>query len=90
MGKCLAILGANGVGKSTLTDRLCALEDGRAPASLPNETRIAGFSFMDEDWTVLDCPGQMANPDLSWTVLDGYYLCSSQTRRWFPPTACVH
>ena len=59
MGKCLAILGANGVGKSTLTDRLCALEGGRAPGLQANETRIAGFSFMDQDWTVLDCPGSL-------------------------------
>ena len=32
MSKCIAILGANGVGKSTLADRLCGLEGGKAPA----------------------------------------------------------
>lgn len=59
MGKCVAILGANGVGKSTLTDRLCALEGGKPPAALQNEIRIAEFTFMDESWTVLDCPGSL-------------------------------
>ena len=59
MGKCIAILGANGVGKSTLTDRLCALEGGRAPAATPQEMRIGEFTFMDESWVVLDCPGSL-------------------------------
>ena len=59
MGKCIAIVGANGVGKSTLTDRFCALEGGRPPAAQQQEIRIAEFSFMDESWTVLDCPGSL-------------------------------
>ena len=59
MGKCIAILGANGVGKSRLADHLCALEGGKAPAGQPHEMRVAEFAFMDESWTVLDCPGSL-------------------------------
>lgn len=59
MGKCIAILGSNGVGKSTLTDKLCALEGGRAPSGQPQEIRLAEFGFMGESWTVLDCPGSL-------------------------------
>lgn len=59
MTRCIAILGANGVGKSTLADRLCALEEGRMPAGQPHEIRIGGFRFLDEDWAVLDCPGSL-------------------------------
>ena len=59
MSKCIAILGANGVGKSTLTDRLCGLEGGKAAQVTPHEMRISEFTFMDESWTVLDCPGSL-------------------------------
>ncbi len=59
MGKCIAILGANGIGKSELVDGLCGLEGGKPPTVTPHEMRIAEFSFMDENWTVLDCPGSL-------------------------------
>lgn len=59
MSKCIAILGPNGVGKSTLTDRLCGLEGTAAPAQHAQDTRIAAFRFLDEDWSVLDCPGSL-------------------------------
>ena len=59
MGKCIAILGASGIGKSTLADRLCSLEGGKAPAATPQEMRIAEFGFIGDRWTVLDCPGSL-------------------------------
>ena len=59
MSKCIAILGASGVGKSTLADRLCALEGGKPPAIQPHETRIAEFSYLGESWTAIDCPGSL-------------------------------
>ncbi|MEO1494680.1 MAG: elongation factor G [Pseudomonadota bacterium] len=59
MSKCIAILGPNGVGKSVLTERLCGLEGGRISAPEPHEMRMAGMTFLDEPWTVLDCPGSL-------------------------------
>ncbi|MEM1131146.1 MAG: elongation factor G [Pseudomonadota bacterium] len=59
MSKCIAILGPNGVGKSTLTDRLCGLEGGPAPTGLAQEIRIGTFDFLDERWSVMDCPGSL-------------------------------
>ena len=59
MSKCIAVLGANGVGKSTLVDRLVGLEGGKPPALQQHEMRIAEFQFMGESWTALDCPGSL-------------------------------
>lgn len=59
MSKCVAILGANGVGKSTLAQRLAAIEGGRMPAPQPHEIAVAEFSFLGDSWTVLDCPGSL-------------------------------
>ncbi len=59
MTKCVAILGANGVGKSTLAARLAALEGGRLPSPQPHEIAVAEFAFLGDSWTVLDCPGSL-------------------------------
>ncbi len=59
MSKCIAILGPNGVGKSTLADRLCGLEGGRLSAPEPFEIRMADMTFLGEPWTILDCPGSL-------------------------------
>ena len=59
MTKCIAILGANGVGKSTLADRLCMLEGGITAQTQPQEIRIAEFKYLGDSWTVLDCPGSL-------------------------------
>ncbi len=59
MSKCVAILGATGVGKSTLAARLAAIEGGRMPAPQPHEIAVAEFSFLGDSWTVLDCPGSL-------------------------------
>ncbi|MEM7743058.1 MAG: elongation factor G [Pseudomonadota bacterium] len=59
MSKCIAVLGAQGVGKSTLADGLCTLEGGRPPGQQAHEMRVGAFSFLEEAWTVLDCPGSL-------------------------------
>lgn len=63
MSRCIAILGAQGVGKSTLTDRLSALDSERAAARPPaprrSEIEIVTFGFLDEQWCALDCPGSL-------------------------------
>ena len=59
MTKCVAILGANGVGKSTLAARLAALEGGRMPPAQAHEIAVAEFAFLGDSWTVLDCPGSL-------------------------------
>ena len=59
MSKCVAILGANGVGKSTLAARLAALEGGRMPPAQAHEIAVSEFAFLGDSWTVLDCPGSV-------------------------------
>ena len=59
MTKCVAILGANGVGKSTLAARLAALEGGRMPPAQAHEIAVAEFGFLGDSWTMLDCPGSL-------------------------------
>jgi elongation factor G len=59
MTRCIVVLGAAGTGKSTLVERLCGLEGGSAPAATPSEIRPAHFTFIGDDWTVLDCPGSL-------------------------------
>ena len=80
MSKCIAILGANGVGKSTLTDRLVGLEDGKTTPPTPHEMRITEFSFMGESWTILDCPGSLEFMQQSMDALlaaDIAVICTS-------------
>ena len=80
MSKCIAILGANGVGKSTLADRLSGLEGGKPAAQAPHEMRIQNFSFMDQDWTILDCPGSLEFMQQSMDALlaaDIAVICAS-------------
>ncbi len=57
MARCIAVLGPPHSGKSALTDRLAELGGGRAGPAATGEIRVAGFDYLDEPWTVLDCPG---------------------------------
>lgn len=55
--RCLAVLGPPQTGKSTLVDRLAALDGaGRKPASA-NGLSATPFTFGGEDWCALDAPG---------------------------------
>jgi elongation factor G len=59
MARCFAVLGAANTGKSTLVDRMCALEGKALPPAQPGEMRVAAFTHMGEKWTALDCPGSV-------------------------------
>ena len=61
MSRCIALIGPANGGKSTLADALAALGGGRPAAPQPGELRVVGFDWLDEHWTLLDCPGA---PDL--------------------------
>ncbi len=57
MTRCVAVLGAAGVGKSTLVDHLATLEGSAPPSAEHDDIRCAEFRYLDEKWTALDCPG---------------------------------
>src|SRR5690625_2728986 len=59
MTKCVAILGASGVGKSTLARALAGIEGGAMPEAQPHEVTIGAFPFIGDEWTILDCPGSL-------------------------------
>ncbi|MDT8344700.1 MAG: GTP-binding protein, partial [Thermohalobaculum sp.] len=61
MARCVAVIGAPGTGKSTLVDRFCRLEGQSPPgaASSPADPRIVGFTWSDEPWWAIDCPGSI-------------------------------
>jgi len=59
MTRCIAVLGQQGVGKSTLTDHLAALEKTTAPPGHGDDTRCVKFPFLGENWAFLDCPGSI-------------------------------
>ncbi|MFQ5622699.1 MAG: elongation factor G [Paracoccaceae bacterium] len=78
MARCFAVLGASNTGKSTLVDRMCALEGKPPAAAPPGEMRIAPFSHLDESWTALDCPGSIdfLQPALdALTAADAAVIC---------------
>ncbi|MEL6317717.1 MAG: GTP-binding protein, partial [Pseudomonadota bacterium] len=62
MARCIAVIGASGVGKSTLVARLQAL-GGAVPFGAVAEggagLKISSFTYLGEAWTVLDCPGSL-------------------------------
>ncbi len=59
MARCFAVLGAANTGKSTLVDRMCALEGKALPPAGAGELRVAAFTHLGEKWTALDCPGSV-------------------------------
>lgn len=59
MTRTVAILGAAGVGKSTLADRLAGLEGAPPAPAAAGETRVASLTLMGEPWQVIDCPGSI-------------------------------
>lgn len=57
MAHCIALIGPAGSGKTTLADALAGLAGAKpAPASAV-ELRVVAFDWLEEHWTLLDCPG---------------------------------
>ena len=69
MARCIALLGQPGVGKSTLTDHLATLEGRKPPDRVENLIRCVSFPFLDEQWTILDCPGSIEHLQKSMDAL---------------------
>ncbi len=59
MTRVIAVLGASNVGKSTLVDRFAALQGAAPPPAPPGESRVVGFSHLDEAWQAIDTPGSV-------------------------------
>ncbi len=59
MARTFAVLGASNTGKSTLVDRLCALEGQPLPAAAPGELRVASFTHLGDAWQAIDTPGSI-------------------------------
>jgi elongation factor G len=59
MARAIAVLGASNTGKSTLVDRICALEGQPHPAAAPGELRVCGFTHLGDDWQAIDTPGSI-------------------------------
>lgn len=76
MARCFAVIGAPQAGKSTLVDRLTALE-GSPPSAPPEDShsvRVARFDYLGESWTALDCPGA---PEFRQDVLDALMVADA-------------
>ncbi len=59
MTRTVAILGASNTGKSTLVDRICAIEGQPQPAAGPGEARVVSFTHLGERWQAIDTPGSI-------------------------------
>jgi elongation factor G len=59
MTRTIAVLGASNTGKSTLVDRMCAIEGQPQSAAGPGELRVCGFTLLGEDWQAIDAPGSI-------------------------------
>ena len=59
MARTIAVLGASNTGKSTLVDRMCALEGQPQPPAAPGELRVVGFTHLGEGWQAIDTPGSI-------------------------------
>ncbi|PTV97588.1 elongation factor G [Rhodobacter aestuarii] len=56
--KVVSIVGPSQAGKSTLADALATLEGGKPRKhTLFGDAAVTKFSFMEEDWAILDAPG---------------------------------
>ncbi len=60
MMRTIAVIGASNTGKSTLLDRMCALEGGQPqPAAGPGEARVVRFEHLGDTWQAIDTPGSI-------------------------------
>jgi elongation factor G len=68
MARCVVVVGPAHSGKSTLADALVALGGGgAAPRGHEGEARLLGVDWLDEHWSVIDCPG---SPELMGAAQD--------------------
>ena len=72
MTRCIAVIGPSAAGKSELIDQLAMLEGSRPPPAPPVDLRCAEFSYLDENWVALDCPGSL---EFAQSALDAV-LCA--------------
>ena len=59
MTRCIAVIGPSQTGKSELVDQMTMLEGGRAAAGPSDDLRCVNFTFLEENWVALDCPGSL-------------------------------
>lgn len=57
--RCFAVIGPSQTGKTTLVDRLGALEGSARKAASPYGLNICQFEFGGESWCALDAPGSI-------------------------------
>lgn len=77
--RVVSILGPSQSGKTTLTEALASLDGGRPlRLELYGEAAVTRFTYLDEPWAILDCPGGTHNLPLVPPALaasDAAVLC---------------
>ncbi|SFK10875.1 elongation factor G [Celeribacter neptunius] len=77
--KTVTILGPSQSGKSSLAAALAGLDTGKPRSlSLFGETAVTMFNYLDQDWSLLDCPGGaegLAQSGSALAVSDAAVLC---------------
>ena len=78
--RCFAVLGPSQTGKTTLAEKLAALEGTGTVQLSPNGLGVTDFSFMGEDWCALDTAGSveaLAQTQDALLASDACILCVS-------------
>lgn len=78
--RCFTVLGPSHAGKSTLAEKLGALEGGARNAATPQGLGVVEFDFLGEPWCALDAPGSieaLAATQAALTASDACILCVS-------------
>ncbi|MDR6758158.1 elongation factor G [Mycoplana sp. BE70] len=80
--RCFAVMGPSQTGKSTLVDKLAALEGTARKATSPYGLNLCQFEFAGEFWCALDAPGSiesLAHAQQTLLASDACILCVSPT-----------
>lgn len=80
--RCFAVMGPSQTGKSTLVDKLAALEGTARKATSPYGLNLCQFEFGGEFWCALDAPGSiesLAHAQQTLLASDACILCVSPT-----------
>ncbi|HUH49866.1 MAG TPA: elongation factor G [Mycoplana sp.] len=78
--RCFAVMGPSQTGKSTLVDKLAALEGTARKATSPYGLNLCQFEFGGEPWCALDAPGSiesLAHAQQTLLASDACILCVS-------------